>query len=68
VFVYTWRCEPKTGYLVASVAILVPEFAGSNPAEAFGFFLCTKSSACLPPEGKLNNLSHVPTFAACKRT
>jgi hypothetical protein len=41
---------------------LVPEFAGSNPAEAIGFFLCKKSSASLPPEGKLNNLPLVPTL------
>jgi hypothetical protein len=27
-------------------------FAGSNPAEAVGFFRAKKSSACLPSEGK----------------
>jgi hypothetical protein len=37
-------------------------FPSSNPAGALGLFLCTKSSACLPSEGKLNNLSHVPTL------
>jgi hypothetical protein len=31
---------------------LVPEFAGSNPAEAVGFLRVQKSSACLPSEGK----------------
>ena len=31
---------------------LVLEFAGSNPAEAVGFFRATKSSARLPSEGK----------------
>jgi hypothetical protein len=32
---------------------LVPEFAGSNPAEVVGFFRYRKrSSACLPSEGK----------------
>ena len=31
---------------------LVPKFAGSNPAEAVGFFRGKKSSACLPSEGK----------------
>ena len=31
---------------------LVPKFAGSNPAEAFGFFRAKKSSARLPSEGK----------------
>jgi hypothetical protein len=41
---------------------LVPEFAGSNPAEAVGFFLMKKSSACLPSDGKSNNLPHVPTL------
>jgi hypothetical protein len=30
------------------------------------FFLCKKSSACLPPEGNLNNLSHVPTLRHVK--
>jgi hypothetical protein len=45
---------------------LVPEFAGSNPAEAVRFFLCKKSSARLPSEGMLNNLSHVPTLRHVK--
>ena len=31
---------------------LVPKFAGSNPAEAVGFFRAKKSSARLPWEGK----------------
>ena len=33
---------------------LVPKLAGSNPAEAVGFFRAEKkkSSACLPSEGK----------------
>jgi len=31
---------------------LVPKFAGSNPAEAFGFLRAKKSSARLPSEGK----------------
>ena len=30
----------------------VPKFAGSNPAEAVGFFRAKKSSARLPSEGK----------------
>jgi hypothetical protein len=35
------------------VVSLVPEFAGSNPTEAVGFFSdVKKSSACLPSEGK----------------
>jgi hypothetical protein len=31
---------------------LVPKFAGSNPAEAVGFFRAKKCSARLPSEGK----------------
>ena len=31
---------------------LVPKFAGSNPAEAVGFFRVKKTSARLPLEGK----------------
>jgi hypothetical protein len=31
---------------------LVPKFAGSNPAEAVGFFRAKKFPACLPSEGK----------------
>ena len=31
---------------------LVPKFAGSNPAEAFGFLRAKKSSARLPSGGK----------------
>ena len=31
---------------------LVPNFAGSNPAEAVGLFRAKKSSARLPSEGK----------------
>ena len=31
---------------------LVPKVAGSNPAEAVGFFRAKKSSARLPSEGK----------------
>jgi hypothetical protein len=31
---------------------LVPNFGGSNPAEAVGFFRAKKSSARLPSEGK----------------
>ena len=31
---------------------LVPKFAGSNPAEAVGFFRAKKFSARLPSEGK----------------
>jgi hypothetical protein len=32
--------------------LLVPKFAGSNPAEAIGFLRAKKSSARLPSEGK----------------
>ena len=38
---------------------LVPKFAGSNPAEAVGFFRAKKSSARLPSEGKKSRRSHV---------
>jgi hypothetical protein len=38
---------------------LVPKFAGSNPAEAVGFFRAKKSSARLPSEGKQNRGSYV---------
>ena len=38
---------------------LVRKFAGSNPAEAVGFFRAKKFSACLSSEGKLSRLSHV---------
>jgi hypothetical protein len=31
---------------------LVPKFAGTNPAEAVGFFRAKKSPARLPSEGK----------------
>jgi hypothetical protein len=34
---------------------MLAEFAGSNPAEAVGFFRAKKSSACLPSE----DLRHV---------
>ena len=30
----------------------LPEFAGSNPAEAVGYFMAKKSPASLPSEGK----------------
>ena len=40
------------GGLEAACWPLVPKFAGSNPAEAVGFFGRKKSSARLPSEGK----------------
>jgi hypothetical protein len=40
------------GGLGAACWPLVPEFAGSNPAEAVGFLRAKKSSARLPSEGK----------------
>ena len=44
----------KSGFGGLEVACwpLVPKFAGSNPAEAVGFFGAKKSSARLPSEGK----------------
>jgi hypothetical protein len=47
------------GYLGVACWPLVPKFAGSNPAEAVGFFRVKKSSARLPLEGKQSHLSHV---------
>jgi hypothetical protein len=32
-------------------------FAGSNPAEAIGFFRAKKSSGCLPSEGSLPHVA-----------
>ena len=45
---------PLSGFGGLEVACwpLVPKFAGSNPAEAVGFFKAKKSSARLPSEGK----------------
>jgi hypothetical protein len=48
---------------------VVSMLASSSRVRGFktvGFFLCKKSSACLPSEGKLNNLSHVPTLRHVK--
>ena len=44
----------KSGFGGLEVACwpLVPKFAGSNPAEAVGFFRAKKSSVRLPSEGK----------------
>jgi hypothetical protein len=39
--------------------VLLPKFAGSNPAEAVGFLRVEKSSECLPSEGKKSRGSHV---------
>ena len=45
---------PISGFGSLEVACwpLIPKFAGSNPAEAVGFFRAKKSSARLPTEGK----------------
>ena len=40
------------GGLEVACWLLVPKFAGSNPAEAVGFLRAKKSSARLPSEGK----------------
>ena len=40
------------GGLEVACWTLVPKFAGSNPAEAVGFFKAKKSSARLLSEGK----------------
>ena len=46
--------EKTSGFGGLEVACwpLAPKFAGSNPAEAVGFFRAKKSSARLPSEGK----------------
>jgi hypothetical protein len=46
------NCLSGFGGLEVACCPLVPKFAGSNPAEAVGFFRAKKSSACLPSEGK----------------
>ena len=46
--------QKRNGFGALGVACwpLGPKFAGSNPAEAFGFLGRKKSSARLPSEGK----------------
>ena len=39
-------------FTVELAVSVVPKFAGSNPAEAVGFFRAKNSSARLPSEGK----------------
>jgi hypothetical protein len=41
-----------SGGLEVACWLLVPKFAGSNPAEAVGILRAKKSSARLPSEGK----------------
>ena len=47
-------CKQISGFGGLEVAYwpLVPKFAGSNPAEAVGFFRAKKLSPRLPSEGK----------------
>jgi hypothetical protein len=47
---------------------LVLKFAGSNPAEAVGFFRAKKSSARLPRRGIKSRPVPCRRFAACTRT
>ena len=47
------------GGLKVACCSLIPKFAGSNPAEAVGFFRTKKSSSRLPSGIKLSLLSHV---------
>ena len=51
---YNTSIHPISGFggLEAACWPLVTNFAGSNPAEAVGFFRAKKSSARLPSEGK----------------
>ena len=51
IYVCIYVCSGFGGLGVACW-LLVPKFAGSNPAEAFGFVGAKKSSARLPSEGK----------------
>jgi hypothetical protein len=50
-----------SGFGVLEVANwpLIPKFAGSNPAEAVGFFRAKKSPSRTPSEGKYSWRSHV---------
>jgi hypothetical protein len=51
----SWTDHVKTDEVLLRVNAcwpLVPKFAGSNPAEAVGFFRTKKSSARLPSDGK----------------
>ena len=50
--VSTYCCHSGFGGLEVACWPLVPKFAGSNSAEAVGFFRAKKSSARLPSEGK----------------
>jgi hypothetical protein len=54
------------GGLVVRMLASVSRVRGFKPGRSHGIFLFTKSSACLPPEGKLNNLSHVPNLRHVK--
>ena len=47
-----WPWGSGFGALEVACWSLVPKFAGSNPADAVGFFRTKKSSARLPSEGK----------------
>jgi hypothetical protein len=47
-----WKSVSGFGGLGVACWPLVPKFAGSNPAEAFGFLRAKNSSARLPSDGK----------------
>ena len=49
----------SVGGLEVGCWLLVPKFAGLNPAEDVGFLRSKKSSARLPSEVKKSRLSHV---------
>ena len=49
---YYLEYESGFGGLGVACWLLVPKFAGSNPAEAVGFFRVKKSSSRLPSDGK----------------
>jgi hypothetical protein len=54
------------GGLVVSVLASGSRVRGFEPRRSRWILLCKKSSARLPSEGKLNNLSHVPTLGHVK--
>jgi hypothetical protein len=63
----TYVRDDGFGGLVVRILASGSRVRGFKPGRSrWIFFLCTKSSACLPPEGKLNNLSHVPTLRHVK--
>ena len=62
---------PECGFGGLDIACwpLIPKFAGSNPAEAVGFFRTKKKILCTPSfGGEVKPFVPCRIFAACKRT